>query len=291
MRILVTGGDGFIGTHLVNKLKALGNEVFIIDNHTTSFVSTDIDRDVCDYQQVVGVVNNVDFVFHLAATVGVSFVKENQESCLRDIIGTMNIVDACSDAGISMIYTSSSEIYGESYNFHMFPFYEENERIVYPISKLACELCIRSSKKLDWRIARLFNTIGPGQVDTYGMVVPSFINSALHNESLIVHGNGEQIRWFAHVEDVVDQLIYLINTPYGTIEDVGDLMETSILNLAKLIISITDSNSTIKFVDKPFGDTYGDLYRVKPKVNRSNRKLESVLEEIIEWWKSEKLLS
>lgn len=285
-RVLITGGDGFIGSHLADRLENDGYEVDVIDDHSTSVPRrSQIDEDVYDHEVVRAAVRKADFVFHLAHVVGVSYLRENLWWCIRSgLSGTEVIADACADYETPLLLASSSEVYGACGD-HSFPRFSANERIVYPVSKLAEELIVRTDEGLDWRIARIFNTIGPRQLADYGMVVPGFIRSALKGSPLIVHGTGEQVRWFAHVEDVVGQLIRLMNGFGGVVKDVGDSMETTIMDLAGVIVKLTDSDSDIITCYKPFGSAYDDLYRVKPRVEWSGRDLDDVLKETIEWWR------
>lgn len=288
MKILVTGGDGFIGSFLVDELRRQGNDVTVYDAHTTSVQTTEIDRSLGDPEMLEFAVNQSDQVYHLGAVVGVEYVRENLSACLfTNTIGTIMVHRFCRMHRKPVLYTSSSEVYGHSRDDHHFPTFEENQRIVYPLSKLTGELVLRTSDIKDWKIARVFNTIGPRQRAEFGMVVPKFVVRALKGLPLEVHGDGSQVRYFCHVQDTVDQLIDLMRMPPRTVTDVGDTMEVSILELAHMVKELTGSDSEIVNIEKPFGDNYGDLFRIKPSVAPSGRDLVSVLEEIIEWWKKE----
>ena len=286
MKILVTGGDGFIGSHLCEALRKELHEVVVLDNHETSFSTTCFGNDVCNYNTVEKMIQGCGFVFHLAHVVGVAMVRSRLWDTVRyGLEGTLIVVDVCVDYGVPMLLASSSEVYGPNRD-HSFPWYSMNSRMVYPVTKLAQELIVRTDEELDWRIARIFNTIGPRQLADYGMVVPSFVRAALRGDDLIVHGSGTQVRWFAHVKDTVAQLIDLMYQSSGVVRDVGDSIECSINDLAELIIKMTGSNSKIAHVAKPFGDSYGDLYRVKPVVGfKSTKTIEGLLEDVITWWK------
>jgi UDP-glucose 4-epimerase len=244
-------------------------------------------------------VAKVDHVFHLAAAVGVFNIVQNPlKSLSTNIRGSENVLEACAKNKTPVLVTSTSEIYGKNTSDALG---EEDDRILgsplkvrwsYSEAKAIEEVLAYSywhSEGLPARIVRLFNTVGPRQVGFYGMVVPRFVGAALKNEPITVYGDGTQTRCFAHVSDIIDALLKVAGTDktVGTVVNIGNNFEISILDLAKKIIEITGSKSEITFVD--YADAYEagfeDMQRRVPSTQRlvslTGWKVTKSLEEII----------
>lgn len=311
MKILVTGGAGFIGSFLTEKI-CDSNEVLVLDNLSTGSaenLDTIINKidfihgDIRDKELVDSLISKCDLIYHLAASVGVKRILEDpQESVSTNIYGSENILNSACRFDKRIVIASTSEIYGKSTKQ---PLCESDDRLIgapqnfrwiYSDSK-AIEEAIATylgiSKNLRVTIARLFNIVGPRQSSSYGMVLPSFIKSAILGESVVVHGDGSQKRVFCHVNDAVDALIGLANNS-NTIREVfnvGGLAEISIIDLARLVIEKTHSSSEISF--KPYSEVYPvgfedmlrrqpDLTKIKNVINWSpNLSLEQIIQDSI----------
>lgn len=292
MRILVTGGAGFIGSHLCERLIKDGHNVVALDNFSTGRASNLaklsnienfalIEGSILDSQLLNNVIKNTDYVFHLAAAVGVfNIVRNPLDSLLTNIRGTENVLEAAHSKNIPVFLTSSSEVYGKNASDSL---KESDDRILgtpvtlrwsYSEAKAIDESLAYAyfvEKKLETRIVRFFNTVGPRQLGAYGMVVPRFVKSALNNEDLTIYGNGKQSRCFAHVYDVVDAVIataFAENT-IGKVINIGNDSEISINDLAKKVIRETGSRSTMVYM--PYGEAYGegfeDMERRVPNID------------------------
>ena len=279
MRVLVTGGAGFIGSHLCERLLSDGHAVTVIDNFSTgkkanleSLFSSEkfacIEGSILDSDLVSSLIETTDYVFHLAAAVGVFNIVNNPlESLFTNIRGTENVLQAASKARIPVFITSSSEVYGKNVSDSL---KETDDRILgsptvlrwsYSEAKAIDEslaYAYHIEKKLETRIVRFFNTVGPRQLGAYGMVVPRFIYSAINNEPLTIYGDGKQTRCFAHVFDVVDAIIRIAfaNNTVAKVINIGNDFEISINDLARKIISETNSKSEIIYI--PYAEAYGD---------------------------------
>ncbi len=278
MRVLITGGAGFIGSHLADVLVAQGNHVTVLDDFSTgrheniahleghplfNLVYADIGEEAI----VRDCVAAADRVFHLASAVGVRLIVEQPVRTIETIVhGTSVVMKACSRYRKPVLLTSTSEVYGKSTKV---PFSEEDDLVIGPSYRrrwaYAC------SKALDeflamayWHhsrmpvvIVRLFNTVGPRQTGQYGMVLPRFVQQALKDEPLTVYGDGSQTRCFCHVKDAVGALVRLMELPEarGEVFNVGSDEEVSIRELAERVIRITGSQSSIKYI--PFEEAYG----------------------------------
>lgn len=307
---LVTGGAGFVGSHLADALIARGDTVTVLDDlstgrlvnldqHKASPSLTFVEGSILDVPLVNSLVAKVDHVFHLAAAVGVFNIVQNPlKSLSTNIRGSENVLEVCAKNKTPVLVTSTSEIYGKNTSDALG---EEDDRILgsplkvrwsYSEAKAIEEVLAYSywhSEGLPARIVRLFNTVGPRQVGFYGMVVPRFVGAALKNEPITVYGDGTQTRCFAHVSDVIDALLKVAGTDktVGTVVNVGNNFEISILDLAKKIIEITGSKSEITFVD--YADAYEagfeDMQRRVPSTQRlvslTGWKVTKSLEEII----------
>jgi len=291
MRILVTGGSGFIGSHLCERLIQDGHTVIALDNFTTgrpvNLESLEGDKSfnliegsILDDELLVPLVKSVDYVFHLAAAVGVFNIVNNPlDSLLTNIRGTENVFEAASIFKIPVFLTSSSEVYGKNISDSLS---EHDDRILgspitlrwsYSEAKAIDESLAYAyfiERQLETRIVRFFNTVGPRQLGSYGMVVPRFIKSALANEPITIYGDGNQTRCFAHVYDVIDAVIAVAFTEktIGKVINIGNDFEISINGLAQKIIAETNSSSKIVHLpyEKAYGAGFEDMERRVPNI-------------------------
>ena len=315
MKVLVTGGAGFIGSHLAERLLNDGHQVAVIDNLSTgSLKNIENFRDHTDFKFVSGDIRNVelmvpltdqyDMIFHLAAAVGVRLIAEDPVRTIEtNIGGTETVLDIANKFGKKVLIASSSEVYGKSEDV---PFCEQDDIVLgstsMPRWSYACSKAIDEFLGLAYYqqyglgvvIARFFNTIGPRQTGQYGMVVPRFIQAALNDEPLKIYGTGKQTRCFCYVADVVEAVIRLMNSEKATgrVYNVGSSEEISIEALADRIIEITGSKSKKQYV--PYETAYGrpieDMMRRVPSVERirqavgwqSGTSLDQVLRKIVE---------
>ena len=292
MRILVTGGAGFIGSHLCERLVSDGHIVTAIDDLSTGRASNLkslegvhgfklVEGSILDNQLLIPLVNNAEYVFHLAAAVGVFNIVNNPlASLLTNIRGTENVLEAAYGKKIPVFLTSSSEVYGKNISDSL---KESDDRILgspvtlrwsYSEAKAIDESLAYAyfiEKQLETRIVRFFNTVGPRQLGAYGMVVPRFVKAALHNEPITIYGSGDQTRCFAHVYDVVDAVIALAfaENTIGEVVNIGNNFEISINDLAKRIIRETGSRSKIVYVpyDEAYGEGFEDMERRVPNID------------------------
>ena len=279
MKYLVTGGLGFIGSHLTTALLNRGDNVVVLDDLSTgkaenlkSLASKSaleiVSGSILDSALVDSLVAKVDHVLHLAAAVGVFNIVNNPLKSLEtNIGGTENVLGACARYNKPFLLTSSSEIYGKNPNV---PLNEESDRVVgsplksrwsYSEAKAIDESLAYfhyTQNKLPIRIVRLFNTVGPRQIGQYGMVVPRFVSAAISGDAISVYGDGKQSRSFCHIDDVIEALLLVIDSPkaVGQVYNVGNNFEISIADLAKKVIEVTKSDSKIEF--KSYSDVYGD---------------------------------
>ena len=296
MHILVTGGAGFIGSHLTEKLVMLGHSVVVLDDFSTG-LSKNLDR--CQESQGVQVVDGsvldiavlgrlvekADYIFHLAAAVGVFNIVNNPlASLLTNIRGTENVLELAHGTNTPVLITSSSEVYGKNISNSL---KEVDDRILgsptvlrwsYSEAKAIDESLAYAyfvERQLETRIVRFFNTVGPRQLGSYGMVVPRFVKSALSNEPLTIYGDGKQTRCFAHVYDVIDALVAIAfaKNTVGKAINIGNDFEISINDLAKRIILETGSKSEIIYVPykEAYGDGFEDMERRVPNLELVNQ--------------------
>ena len=300
MKYLVTGGAGFIGSHLVDLLLADGHKVSVIDNFSTGLIEnlrshisnpnlTITEGDILDADLVEKSVNQSERVFHFAAAVGVMNIMANPLSSLEtNIRGSENVLNACANSNVPVLIASSSEIYGKNASDAL---NEDSNRIIGPPQMIrwsysdakaideSLAISLHQKKGLETRIVRLFNTVGPRQVGHYGMVVPRFVHAALSQEPLIVFGNGKQTRCFGHVSDItaaimlVDQSKEAVGRPIN----VGVNKEISIIDLANEVIKQTKSNSQVAFME--YKDAYPKGYEDMQRRVPDN----SLLREITNW--------
>jgi UDP-glucose 4-epimerase len=298
MKILVTGGAGFIGSHLVDRLIQDGDEVTAFDNLSTGRYRNIrhlldnprfrfVEASVLDMKALEPEVARADTVYHLAAAVGVQLIVDRPlQSMITNIKGTENVLDAAERHRVKILVASTSEIYGKSQNG---PFKEEDDRVLgsprklrwsYSTSKAVDEILAFVYFKelgLPTVVVRLFNTIGPRQVGHYGMVVPRFISQALRGEDLTVYGDGTQSRCFTSVYDVVKALVKLMSVPEaeGEVYNVAGHEEIKIADLASLVIERTHSSSKVRLV--PFEEVYGEGFEEMSRRAADTTKLEGAI--------------
>jgi UDP-glucose 4-epimerase len=292
MHVLVTGGAGFIGSHLCERLVLDGHRVTAIDNLSTGQLSnleslrinkkfTFIEGSILNSTLINTIVASADYVFHFAAAVGVFNIVNNPlASLLTNIRGTENVLEAAYATSTPVFLTSSSEVYGKNVSDSL---KESDDRILgspvtlrwsYSEAKAIDESLAYAyfiEKQLETRIVRFFNTVGPRQLGAYGMVVPRFVKAALKNEPITIFGNGNQTRCFAHVYDVVDAVIAIAfaKNTIGKVINIGNDFEISINDLAKKIIGETGSQSEIAYVPyvEAYGEGFEDMERRVPNID------------------------
>ena len=300
MRILITGGAGFIGSHLAEAYLERGDDVYIIDDLSTGsmdnirflqedpryknkifvHINTILNRDMM--LELTGI---CDVVYHLAAAVGVKTILDKPlESIVTNIQGTEKVLEMCNKFKKRVLIASTSEVYGK----HLHAPLVETDNVIYgpsskfrwsyAASKLMDEftaLAHYRTNGLEVIITRLFNTVGPRQTGAYGMVIPSFVAQALKNEPITVFGDGTQTRTFTYVKDVVAALIKLMESDQaiGEVINVGGLEEISMLDLAQKIIDMTGSTSTIQLIPyaEAFGKDFEDMQRRVPSTKNWSR--------------------
>jgi len=319
MRFLITGGAGFIGSHLADEFINTGHQVIALDNLSTGKLQNVVHlENNPNFELVVGTVLNeslvdklvekCDVIFHLAAAVGVELiVKKPLESLTTNIKGSEIVLEMANRYHKKILITSTSEIYGKNING---PLKENDDRILG--SPLKVRWSYSTAKAVDemlayvyWKekgvpsiIVRLFNTVGPWQTGAYGMVMPRFISQALKNEPITVYGTGKQSRCFIHVNDVVKALMYLIKEPkaVGEVFNIGSQEEITIEQLAKEIIRITKSKSRINYTpyEKAYEEGFEDMQRRVPDTTKINKligfkptfTLLEIIEDIVRYLKS-----
>jgi len=317
VRAFITGGAGFIGSHLADALIARGDSVVILDNMSTGSAKN-IDHlqdkievfegDIRDKALVEKLVKNSDVVFHMAAALGVKNIMEHTlESIDRNFNGSEIVLHAATDCDKRLIIASTSEIYGKNPNQ---PLNEESDRVIGAPQKIrwtysdakaleeAVAHTLFKSRGLKVTTVRFFNTVGPRQTGQYGMVVPRFIQAALKNEEITIYDDGSQSRVFCHVEDAVRAVVNLSETDstIGDYFNVGGVGETTIKDLATKIIERTKSRSTTRFI--PYSDAYPagfeDMQRRVPDITKIKKaidwvpqhSLESIIDSVVASLKS-----
>jgi UDP-glucose 4-epimerase len=294
MKYLITGGAGFVGSHLADKLVAEKHEVTIIDDLSTgryaniehlegrAGVRILIDT-VLNEKLTEELIRDADRVFHMASAVGVKLIMERPVKTIETIFGGTDVVlRHCARYRKRVLIPSTSEVYGKGTSV---PFREDDDVLTGATSKhrwaYACAksldeflaLAHWKESRLPVAVVRLFNTVGPRQTGQYGMVVPRFVQAALQNEPILVHGTGEQSRCFGHVSDVVGALAKILETPacFGQVINIGNDEEVSIKQLAQTAIEITNSRSEIKYI--PYSEVYGegfeDMQRRVPSLEKA----------------------
>jgi UDP-glucose 4-epimerase len=308
--VLVTGGLGFIGSHLVDRLLDEGKRVIVVDDCSTGSqenlahhktnpdLEVHIDK-VSNCSKLPGLIAKSESVYHLAAVVGVDLVMQSGIQTIQNNLHETDVIlQAAAQSRTPLLFASTSEVYGKS---HKEAFSEEDDLLIgpphlsrwsYACSKLMDEFLVLSygqEKQLPVRIVRLFNTVGPRQTGKYGMVLPRFIQAARAGTPIKIFGDGTQTRCFCFVKDTVEALYRLqsIKTALNNVFNVGSTEEVTILELAKRVIHLLNSNSKIEFLpyDQAYTTGFQDMLRRKPVVDKLERvtgfKPATNLEEII----------
>ena len=315
MRCLITGGAGFIGSHLADELLTRGHRVHALDDLSTGRLeNVEHLRERPDFELTVASAEDTDatdalmaesdVVFHLAAAVGVELVVESPVRTLETNLHCTEVVLAsASRHACPVILTSTSEVYGKSIDI---PFREDGDltlgatsmgRWAYACSKAVDEflaIAYWKERRLPTVVARLFNTVGPRQTATYGMVIPRFVGQALADEPLSVYGSGSQQRCFCHVTDIVGALIDLIQREdaYGEVYNLGSSEEVTILELAERVIAVTGSASEIAYIPyhEAYREGFEDMHRRIPDTTKvaellgwaPTRSLDSIIVDVVE---------
>jgi UDP-glucose 4-epimerase len=318
MRVLITGGAGFIGSHLSDLYLARGDEVFVLDDLSTGSIDNIghlrahprfhyAIESVHHAPTVAELVDQCDFVFHLAAAVGVRLIVESPVRTIEtNVHGTEVVLEQANKKKKKVLIASTSEVYGLSDSV---PFREDGNLVLGPTSKArwsyACSKAIDEflalaywrERKLPTVIARLFNTVGPRQTGQYGMVVPTFIKQALTGRPITIHGDGRQSRCFADVSDVVGALASLMDHPeaVGDVFNIGSNEEVTIRALAERVRALTGSNSEIISVpyEQAYGQGFDDMPRRVPDITkigdlvgyRPTRSLDQILQGVIDYFR------
>ena len=293
MRFLITGGAGFVGSHLAEYLLNRGDEVFLLDDLSTGSMENIrhlkshermhyfLDR-IENRALLAELVDESDVIFHLAAAVGVRLIVESPVRTIEtNIHGTQLVLEAASKKKKLVFIASTSEVYGKNVNV---PFTEDADLVLGPTTKGRWSYA--ASKAVDeflaisyWKekkqpvvIGRLFNTVGPRQTGRYGMVLPSFVSQALEGAPITVYGDGQQSRCFAHVKDVVEAVYRLVSTAraVGEVVNIGNDAEITIEGLARLVKERAGSNSPIEFIpyDKAYEPGFEDMPRRVPALKK-----------------------
>ena len=319
MKVLITGGAGFIGSHLAEKLIRRGDQIIALDDLSTGrYENIAHLHGNPHFQMVVGsildefllnkYVEKCDVLFHLAAAVGVELVvKKPWESLITNIKGSEIVLQTAYRYQKRVLITSSSEIYGKNTNG---PLKEEDDRILgsplksrwaYSTSKAVDEILSYlywKEKNLPTIIVRLFNTVGPRQTGAYGMVIPRFIAQALRGEPITIYGDGRQTRCFLHVEDAVNALIRLMEHPkaVGNVFNIGSQEEITIEDLSKKVIGLTHSESKTIFIpyNQAYEEGFEDMTRRVPDITRAKNligftptlDLQKILRDVIEFYQN-----
>jgi UDP-glucose 4-epimerase len=316
MRVLITGGAGFIGSHLAEAYLASDHEVYVIDDLSTGSIANIShlttryknsfffkETTILNHDVMLEMIGTCDVVFHLAAAVGVRYILEHPLASIKtNIQGTEKVLELCTMFKKRVLIASTSEVYGK----HLHAPLVETDNIVYgpsskfrwsyAASKLMDEftaLAYHRTSGLEVVVARLFNTVGPRQTGAYGMVIPRFVEQALKNEPLTVYGDGSQTRTFTSVKDVVSALINLIgcDEAIGEVFNIGGIEEIAIMDLANRVIEMTSSASRIQKVpyEEAFEKDFEDMQRRVPSIQKINElidyepkyDLETMLKEVI----------
>ena len=291
MRVFITGGAGFIGSHLADHYLNAGHTVTLLDNFSTGSKSniahlegkvTTVDGDIRNIELIDQLTKDADLVLHMAAALGVNTILESPlESMSTNITGSEVVLNAAAKFNKRIIIASTSEIYGKNPKQ---PLSETDDRVVGAPRKIrwtysdakaieeAMAFALHQEKKLPVTTVRLFNTVGPRQTGRYGMVVPRFVHAALRNEPITIYGDGTQSRVFCHVADAVQAIAAMAATDstVGDVYNVGGTGEVTIKQLAEQVLSVTGSKSEITYT--PYSDAYPagfeDIQRRVPDISK-----------------------
>ncbi|MBE6369710.1 MAG: NAD-dependent epimerase/dehydratase family protein [Lentisphaerae bacterium] len=310
MNFLITGGSGFIGGHLTEKLLAAGHRVTVIDNYSTGSPRnlaavrdnerlTVVEEDILHAAGLEKLIENSDVIYHLAAAVGVELVVHDPVRTIRtNVDGSARVLEYAAKYHRRVILASTSEVYGKSTH----PEFNENDDLLigcpvrsrwsYACSKLLDEFYLMAYHRnmaLPGTVVRFFNTVGPRQTGQYGMVVPRFVKAALSGQALKVYGSGEQSRCFCHVYDTVRALVALADCPesIGNIYNIGSTESVTIMQLAQAVVKQLGSSSKIEVIpyEQAYEHGFEDMLRRKPDTaairSLLNWKTENTLEDII----------
>ena len=317
MRVLITGGAGFIGSHLSDAYLQRGDEVFVIDDLSTGSIENirhlkenprfhyTIDN-INNQPLTAELVDQCDVIFHLAAAVGVKLIVESPVRTIENNVhGTEVVLSLANKKKKKVLVASTSEVYGLSAEV---PFREDGNLVMGATTKgrwsYACSKAIDEflalaywrEKKLPTIVVRLFNTVGPRQTGQYGMVIPTFVKQALAGRPITVYGSGKQSRCFCYVGDVVGALVKLMDSEgsVGEVFNIGSTQEISILDLAKLVKELTKSESEIVFVpyDEAYEEGFEDMPRRIPDTSKVNKlvgfkpekRLDEILKAVIDFY-------
>jgi len=319
MKTLITGGAGFIGSHLCEHLLAEGHSVSIIDNLSTGKFSNIAHLQpnpnfqytigsILDTELLEKLISSCDEIYHLAAAVGVKYIIENPLLSIQtNILGTEQVLELSNKHKKRVLIASTSEIYGKN---DQIPFKEDDDRVLGSTSisrwSYSCAKAIDEffgfayfrEKKLPIIIVRLFNTVGPRQTGQYGMVIPKFVKAAQLNQPIIIYGSGKQSRCFADVADVVWGLKTLMNEPkaIGQVFNLGNTEEITIEDLAMKVKTLTRSNSKIEYksYEDVFEQGFEDMFRRMPDLTKIHEyigytpqyNLDAILERVIKYYES-----
>ncbi len=320
LKILITGGAGFIGSHLAGHFLSSGDEVTVLDNLSTGRLENVeifsqnpryffVKGDVCDAAVISPLIKNCDMIYHLAAAVGVQLIVEQPvHTITTNIFGTETVLKAAAEFDKKLMLASTSEVYGKNSKI---PFSEEDDttlgctrlnRWSYACSKMIDEflaLAYHEKYSLPVVICRFFNTIGPRQTGRYGMVVPRFVRSALAGRPIEIYGTGRQSRCFCNVSDIIRAMTSLMACPeaYGRVINVGSRELITIIDLAKKVIELTGSASEIKYLtyEQAYGRAFDDMQTRMPDLSRigeligysPQKNLDETLQEIIAFEKEQ----